>query len=445
MVTKKFYKREKMDKDILKSITILYVEDDKETREIYQERLSKKVKKLYIASNGQEGYDQYIQNKPDIIITDIKMPVVDGIDMVRKVRERDSQIPIIITTAHNTIDYLTDSLNLDITGYLIKPINNKQLYTMLENRAKIVLAKKEEKSKYSMLQAIINADSHMLVVTDLSRVIFANNTYLNFFNTPNVEEFNKKYESFIDIFMPQEGFIDKSHLKDGEDFMELMLRTQATKRNVMIFDFNRFVPKSFYLKLTPIDRRDNKDIYLATFIDISLMTMEKLELQNKVYFDNLTNIYNRNKIDEVFQSELEKANRYETQFSMILVDIDHFKSFNDTFGHLIGDEVLILLAQTINKITRKTDTFARWGGEEFVMILPNTTKENAAIVAEHLRGDVAKIKHEVAGGITASFGVCEFSNGDTEEIMYKKCDEALYKAKENGRNRVEVYENLSKV
>jgi diguanylate cyclase (GGDEF)-like protein len=123
---------------------------------------------------------------------------------------------------------------------------------------------------------------------------------------------------------------------------------------------------------------------------------------------------------------------------MILIDIDHFKSFNDTYGHLIGDEVLVKLAKTINKITRKTDTFGRWGGEEFIMVLPNTTKENAAIVAEHLRLDVEKIKHPIAGGITASFGVAQYEEGDNEESLYIKSDEALYKAKENGRNRVEI-------
>jgi diguanylate cyclase (GGDEF)-like protein len=426
------------DIEILKEITVLYVEDDRQTRELYSENLKKRVKELYTAEDGHEGFNKYLEEKPDIIITDIQMPSSTGIEMARKIREIDENIPIIVTTAYNTVELLTESLHLDISGYLVKPINNKQLLSKLKTRAEAIIAKKEEDNKYKMLQAIINADSHLLAVTDLDEIIFANNTFMNFFNVEACSEFNKKYTKFVDIFMEQEEFIHKGQLKEGEDFMELMLRTPATKRNVIVFDFNKFTPKAFYLKLTPIDRKNNKDIYLCTLIDISLMTQEKAQLQNKVYFDNLTNIYNRNKLDEVFEQELEHARRYKTPFSMILIDIDHFKSFNDTYGHLIGDEVLVKLAKTINKITRKTDTFGRWGGEEFIMVLPNTTKENAAIVAEHLRLDVEKIKHPIAGGITASFGVAQYEEGDNEESLYIKSDEALYKAKENGRNRVEI-------
>ncbi len=426
------------NEEILKEISLLYVEDDIQIQELYAQNLSKRVKKLFVAKNGQEGYDKYLKYKPDIIITDIKMPIVSGIEMTKRIREQDSEIPIIITTAYNTIELLTESLHLDISGYLVKPINNTQLFSILKNRAKNIILKKEEIQKNKTLQAIINADSHLLAVTDLENISFANNTFMNFFNIENSDEFNGKYKAFADIFMEQDGFIHKKLLNEGEDLMELMLRTPATKRNVMIFDFKDFVPKAFYFKLTPIDRKNNKDIYLVTLIDISLMTIEKTELQSKVYYDNLTNIYNRNKIDEVFEHEISISNRYDTTFSIILIDIDHFKNFNDTYGHLIGDEVLVLLAKTINKITRITDTFARWGGEEFMMILPSTTKENAAIVAEHLRKDVEQISHTAAGRITASFGVTEFVKDDTQESMYKKCDEALYIAKDNGRNRVEI-------
>ncbi len=275
-------------------------------------------------------------------------------------------------------------------------------------------------------------------MTDLETISFANKTFKNFFNIEHIEEFNTKYNSFIDIFLEQDDFIHKGLLKDDEKLIDLMLRTRATKRNVMIFDFAKFVPKSFQFNLIPINRENGKDIYLVTFIDISLMTLEKVEMKNKVYYDNLTGIYNRNKIDEVFKDSIARADRYDETFSMILVDIDHFKSFNDIHGHLVGDEVLILLAKTIERVTRETDTFARWGGEEFVMILPKTSKENAAVVAEHLRSNVEKIEHKTAGGVTASFGVCQYEKNDTKKNMYEKCDKALYRAKANGRNRVEI-------
>lgn len=422
--------------DILKEITLLYVEDDEKTRELYAENLERRVKALYTAKDGQEGLEKYEELSPDIIITDIQMPVMTGIEMTKKIREKDENIPIIVTTAFNTIELLSESLELDISGYLVKPINNKQLINKLSNRAKLVIAKKEEAKRNKTLQAIINADNHLLVVTDLEQTLFMNNTFMKYFNVENCEEFNEKYNSLVDMFMEQDGFLHKGLLIDDEDFMELLLRTDTVNRNVMIFDFNSFSPKSFNINITPIDRAGNKDIYLISLMDISQMTIEKAKLQSKVYYDNLTNIYNRNKVDEVFDLEIANAKRYGDTFSMILIDIDHFKSFNDTYGHLIGDEVLVMLAKTIQKVTRATDIFARWGGEEFVVILPKTTKENATIVAEHLRQTVEKINHPTAGSITSSFGVSQYEENDTEESIYTKCDEALYEAKATGRNKV---------
>lgn len=427
------------EKSILKEISLLYVEDDTNIRKIYSEKLSLFVKKLYVASSGQEAYEIYTKKHPDIILTDIKMAGISGLDLAQKIRNDHDEVPIIVTSAYNTVEYLYDALHLDISGYLVKPIDNKKLFQMLSNQAKVVLAKRNEESKKHMLQAIINADSHMLAVTNMKEILFANNTFLNFFNITSVNTFSEKYDSFIDIFIVQEDVLNKEKLEPNENFMELYLKTPIANRNVILFDFNNFTPKTFHLKITPIDREKDQDIYLVSLMDISQMTIEKIELKNKVYFDPLTNIYNRNKLDEVFSYELDRAKRYKSEFSMILIDIDHFKKFNDTYGHLIGDEVLIMLSKTINKITRTTDTFARWGGEEFVMILPNTTKENAAILAEHIRKDVEKLKHRTAGSITASFGVSQYSLNDTQESLYNKCDKALYKAKELGRNRVEVY------
>ncbi|MBD3841231.1 MAG: diguanylate cyclase [Campylobacterales bacterium] len=427
------------EKEYLADITLLYVEDDKPILDIYSSRLEKIVKQLYIASNGQEAYNIYMENKPDIIITDIKMSGINGLDLAHKIRDEDPNIPIIVTSAYNTVDYLTQALHLDISGYLVKPIDHKKMFSMLISQAKVILAKKNEQQRQNMLQAIINADSHMLAVTDLKEIFFANNTFINFFHLDNSKQFNEKYKTFTDIFIEHGDMLSNSKITQGENFMELYLKASVSDRNVLLFDFNNFTPKTFHIKITPIDRKNNKDIYLVTLIDISVMTIEKVELKNKVYYDALTNVYNRNKLDEVFKYELVQAQRYGSIFSMILVDIDHFKKFNDTYGHLVGDEVLVLLAKTIEKITRSTDTFARWGGEEFVIVLPNTTKENAAILAEHIRKDVEKLRHKKAGLITASFGISQFEKNDTQESMYQKCDKALYKAKENGRNRVEVY------
>ncbi|MBC8238306.1 MAG: diguanylate cyclase [Helicobacteraceae bacterium] len=163
-----------------------------------------------------------------------------------------------------------------------------------------------------------------------------------------------------------------------------------------------------------------------------------LQIRKKAYIDGLTGVNNRNQFDENFEHELLRTKRYKRNLSLALIDIDHFKKFNDDYGHLIGDEVLIMLANDVKKKVRDADTFARWGGEEFVILFPETKKESAQIICEKLRKEIEGLKHPTAGSITVSIGVTSYLDGDTAQSLFRRCDEALYKAKENGRNQVSV-------
>ena len=171
---------------------------------------------------------------------------------------------------------------------------------------------------------------------------------------------------------------------------------------------------------------------------LSEQRLDNLDMQYKAYHDPLTKIYNRAKIDEKLDYELDIFKRYKNKFCLVIIDIDHFKSFNDTYGHLIGDEMLISLAQTVNKTVRTTDTFARWGGEEFVVLLVNTNIIDARIAVKNIQNAIRTIEHKIAGKITASFGVTEVKENDMKDLIFKRADNALYKAKENGRNRFEI-------
>lgn len=162
------------------------------------------------------------------------------------------------------------------------------------------------------------------------------------------------------------------------------------------------------------------------------------KLTNKAYIDNLTGAFNRYKFEEVFEYEMQRFKRFKHTFCVAMIDIDHFKKFNDTFGHLIGDEVLIMLANESKKELRTIDVFARWGGEEFLILFTETSLENSTKAADKLRVSISNLNHKVAGHITASFGISQVKTGDTLDTLLKRCDDALYLAKKNGRNRVEI-------
>jgi diguanylate cyclase (GGDEF)-like protein len=166
---------------------------------------------------------------------------------------------------------------------------------------------------------------------------------------------------------------------------------------------------------------------------------------NLSYHDPLTDLFNRRYLEEALENELNRAARYGLPLSVNIVDVDHFKRYNDSYGHARGDVVLRMVAQRIREHTRRADILIRYGGEEFVVILPLTTKPQAQLVAEKLRTAVAATVIGGEGGgsapdVTVSVGVATFpEDAATAPALLQAADAALYRAKERGRNRVEVF------
>lgn len=161
------------------------------------------------------------------------------------------------------------------------------------------------------------------------------------------------------------------------------------------------------------------------------------ELEELSVTDPLTSIYNRRKFNELLNREVERSKRYKTGLSIIMCDIDHFKKINDTFGHDVGDNALKVFSNKINENIREVDMFARWGGEEFMILMPNVNIEGASSLAEKLRRIIEATEVKKITSFTASFGVTDLNEDDTTESFIKRVDEAMYKAKESGRNKVE--------
>lgn len=163
---------------------------------------------------------------------------------------------------------------------------------------------------------------------------------------------------------------------------------------------------------------------------------KNIELEKLSITDKLTQLYNRVKLEEVFTDQIQAAKRYNSSFSILLCDVDLFKNVNDTFGHLVGDKVLVEIAAILNATLRETDIIGRWGGEEFLVICRETDKDRAMLLAERLRSAVEINTFSTAHQQTLSIGVSSFSSNDTDVAMIKRADSALYEAKTSGRNRV---------
>ncbi|ADR35088.1 diguanylate cyclase with PAS/PAC sensor [Sulfuricurvum kujiense DSM 16994] len=191
--------------------------------------------------------------------------------------------------------------------------------------------------------------------------------------------------------------------------------------------------------ITPLkDEKDNIIGYVSTGKDVTLETLMNQEIQRIATIDQLTGIYNRHKFEELFILETERSRRFLQPLSLILIDIDHFKVVNDTYGHDVGDEVLKTLADVIGENIRKIDIFARWGGEEFLVLSPNTDLKNVQKLAEKLRSAVENAFFPTVHHVTISLGISTFREEDTFTTLFKRIDQGLYYAKEHGRNQIGV-------
>lgn len=192
--------------------------------------------------------------------------------------------------------------------------------------------------------------------------------------------------------------------------------------------------------ITPLKNEGGEIIsFISTGKDITERIEMQQQLEKLATTDQLTGIYNRHKFEQLFESELEREKRYQFNLSLIMFDIDYFKNVNDTFGHDVGDSVLKRVVQIVSENTRAVDIFARWGGEEFLILCPNTEEVQAVSLAEKLRKEIESKSFERVNHITCSFGVTSYKVAETKESFIKRVDEAMYEAKQTGRNKVVIF------
>ena len=238
----------------------------------------------------------------------------------------------------------------------------------------------------------------------------------------------------------------------------------SVHKRTSVRDALEFVKQKHYKRLIVVDEDETligiitqKELIFLTYNRWALVMKEHqeelqeinslLKAKNEEYeflasVDSLTKLYNRYKFKQLFNSSLATTLQREGVMSLLILDIDYFKTVNDRFGHNMGDVVLQKVAALLKAEIREIDIVCRWGGEEFVILLPTASMEQAVTIAEKLRTKIASLEIEVVGNISASFGVAEINKKIFLEDVVAKADEALYKAKSTGRNKVVAYKGI---
>lgn len=275
---------------------------------------------------------------------------------------------------------------------------------------------------------------------------------------PNVDYYNDsqefaesdlKYDLFIiDLVMPiydGEDLIYKIREDNKESIIILVTQYGDTKAigHCMSIGGDDFVLKPLDYKMFMLR--------LSSCIKNYNLRKKNLSKTDRLYkratHDSLTGIFNRSYFKDKFSTELIENCKNGSVFSIVLFDIDYFKQINDEYGHQKGDEALIGITKLVSKLIRKSDLFFRWGGEEFLILLPGARMEEATRVSEKIRREIEKLKIKGIRKLTASFGVTQCKVDDNQESMFKRVDNSLYLAKLTGRNKVvyneEIYIGIS--
>ncbi len=288
----------------------------------------------------------------------------------------------------------------------------------------------------SNLKSFLNIQTNIMLVSSVDKTIFINSVGLKFFGCESVEEFQKKYSNINNFFIEEDGCFNKYSI--GKNWLEYIYKTKKRREKIKLkIPFDNNMEYYFYIQLSKI----RKNRYILSLTDITRLEKDKDMIRQLANYDALTNIYSRVKFNEMFPLYINRALSYNERLSIILFDIDHFKSINDNYGHNIGDRVLIELTSVVKSVLRdmdirKSTVFSRWGGEEFVILVQFKTKEESAKIANTIRKEIERYSFDSVRKVTCSFGVTQFKPDDKEIDIFHRVDEALYEAKESGRNRV---------
>lgn len=436
-----------MNKEILKNISILYVEDENDVREFTSKLLTSLLRKVYTAKDGQEGLDIYKENHTDIdlIISDINMPRMNGLTMCEKIKEINKDIPLVITSAHNDTNFLKKAIEVGVSTYAMKPIDLYQLIESITKAMEPILLKRQLldmnlsleskiEKEICKIKSILDAQDNIIIVTNKENITNVNKKFLHFFGINDFDKFLKTKKNIFDFFIEEFGFITKNQIIKQESWLRYIKDLPEVDRIVKIKNYLH-EEKIFTINVDYYE--DKEHYYVFSLTDITQIKEKSNLLEYQASHDKLTGLFNRNKFDEFYIKEVKRSKRYNTNLSVIIFDIDDFKMINDTYGHQIGDVVLKEISQIMSMHIREQDIAVRWGGEEFLILLPHTNIDGAATVANKIKTNIEEhLFTELSLKITASFGVSELGTDDTDESLILRTDKFLYEAKNSGKNKV---------
>lgn len=461
------------------SARILVVDDILPNVKLLEVKLTNEYYDVITASNGREALERIDQDKPDIVLLDVMMPEMDGFEVCRRVKSNPdtAHIPIIMVTALTDTSDRVRGLEAGADDFLCKPVNDIALMARVRSLVRLKMTVDEWQARENTANAlgVMNEETsvmtqdvsgaNILVVEDQDFEAEKIQDALggdqhNVYRVDNgLSALERASVSTLDLIIvsvnleAEDGLRLCSHMKSNESTRSVPIVMVGNDTDLEKVARGLEIGAHDYI-MRPLDRNE-----LLARIRTQIRRkrfQEKLRANYEVSLsmaltDSLTGLYNRRYLTVHLEKLLEQPLDQRKPMAVLMFDIDHFKAVNDTHGHAVGDEVLTIFAQRLHTRMRSFDLLARMGGEEFVAVLVDITKERACHIAERLRNAIARDPMPVSNeageiSISTSIGASYIAAGEETSVddALKRADELLYEAKENGRNAV-MFETIGKL
>jgi two-component system cell cycle response regulator len=448
------------------SARVLVVDDNSANRRLLEARLNAEYFDVLTASNGPEALAICEKTQCDVVLLDVMMPGMDGLEVCRRLRnnEATAHLPVVMVTALDQPTDLVRGLEAGADDFLTKPIDEVHLIARVRSLARLKVVIDDLRSRasangsqsvpFSIRRKEEGRRGRLLLVDDRrsssERLLQALAAHHSVVVEPSAQDvLFKATEEPFDIIIISLGLANYDALR-----LCGQIRALERTRNMPIILVADLDDRARVLRAMEIGVSD----WLSRPVDRNeLLARIRTQLRHKRYaeslreevreslelalFDPLTGLNNRRFLESHLAALIEQSSLQGWPLALLIVDIDHFKRVNDTYGHDAGDEVLRAFSQRLRGVIRKGDLLCRLGGEEFVMVMPGANAAAAAGIAERARLAVAREAFAVGGGnrkipITASIGLAELGGSQDWRELYHCADQALYRAKAEGRNRV---------
>ncbi len=445
---------------------ILVVEDDAFFREVFLELLREEGYEVETAASGAEALEKLTHKEFHVVVTDLVMQGIDGLDLLSRVKQYDPAIEVILVTGHANVETAIYALKNGARDYLVKPINHdefKHTVALCVEQRRLLDENLELKRLVNMFQAsqsIANCLEieriYTLVVDALTKEIGVSQALGFFpeedglvakemrgFDAVNGKKVGVLLHPFIEqqknssnvIARVDKAFLSSWGIDEDKSGMLFFIRSKNQLQGIVVL-FSE--PGADF-------RQDINFKNLHFLLDQSSLAFDNAVryamARNLVNIDELTGLYNYRFLDIALDREIKRTERYGSNLSLIFMDLDFFKNVNDTHGHLIGSKVLKEVGMLLKRMTREVDFVFRYGGDEFTIILVETGIAGAAIVAERIRKAIEAHEFLTEEGlcirITACLGyACFPDDSKSKTELLELSDRAMYHGKMSGKNSV---------